>query len=114
MKRLLSLALLARRMETLSRLPLLVLLSMAPCAKAWDDGLYRQIERSIEAPRMADAEFPITRYGARPDRCRNVFAHDISVRDCRFDGVAEGNNIKGLTQNVRLQNLFINGTLAQP
>jgi len=40
-----------------------------------------------------------------------VFAHDITVRDCRFDGVAEGNNIKGLTQNVRLQNLFINGTL---
>ena len=38
---------------------------------------------------------------------------DIAIRNCRFDGVAQGNNIKGRTQGISLQNLFINGTPVQ-
>ena len=36
---------------------------------------------------------------------------DIHLRDCRFEGVAEGNNIKGKTRAVSFENLFINGSL---
>ena len=37
--------------------------------------------------------------------------HDIHITDCRFEGVAEGNNIKGKTRDVHFDNLFINGNL---
>ena len=36
---------------------------------------------------------------------------DIRIQDCRFDGVAEGNSIRGKTRDIRFQNLFINGSL---
>lgn len=44
------------------------------------------------------------------DTCVNVY--DINVKDCKFNGVAEGNLIKGLTRDVKFDNLYINGGLA--
>ncbi len=44
------------------------------------------------------------------DTCVNVY--DIHVKDCRFNGVAEGNSITGLTRNITFDNLLINGSLA--
>ncbi|MBQ2128490.1 MAG: glycoside hydrolase family 88 protein, partial [Prevotella sp.] len=40
-----------------------------------------------------------------------VYVHDIYVNDCKFNGVASGNTIKGETRNVKFNNLFINGNL---
>lgn len=44
------------------------------------------------------------------DTCTNVY--DINVKNCRFNGVAEGNTIKGKTRNVNFDGLYINGSLA--
>ena len=44
------------------------------------------------------------------DTCTNVY--DIHVKDCKFNGVAEGNSIKGKTRNVTFDNLYINGGLS--
>lgn len=43
------------------------------------------------------------------DTCVNVY--DINVKDCKFNGVAEGNSIRGLTRNINFDNLYINGGL---
>ncbi len=43
------------------------------------------------------------------DSVCNVY--DINVRNCRFDGVRDGNSIKGQTRDVRFDNLLINGSL---
>ncbi|WP_216655773.1 glycoside hydrolase family 88 protein [Xylanibacter muris] len=43
------------------------------------------------------------------DTCTNVY--DINVRNCKFNGVAEGNFSKGMTRNVKFENLYINGGL---
>ncbi len=44
------------------------------------------------------------------DTCTNVY--DINVKDCKFNGVAEGNSIKGKTRNIKFDNLYINGSLS--
>lgn len=44
------------------------------------------------------------------DTCTNVY--DINVKNCKFNGVAEGNSIKGLTRNINYDNLYINGGLS--
>ena len=44
------------------------------------------------------------------DTCVNVY--DINVKNCRFNGVAEGNSIKGKTRNLNFDNLYINGGLS--
>ena len=36
-------------------------------ANSWDDALYRQIEQSIQAPKLTDKVFLITKYGAATD-----------------------------------------------
>lgn len=36
-------------------------------AQGWDDATYKQIEASIRQPRFADKDYPITKFGARPD-----------------------------------------------
>ena len=41
----------------------------------------------------------------------DTFVHDITVRNCRFDGVGQGNTIKGKTRNITFDSLYINGTL---
>ena len=41
----------------------------------------------------------------------DVYVHDITVRNCRFDGVARGNSITGKTRDISLDRLFINGSL---
>ena len=38
--------------------------------------------------------------------------YDINVKNCRFNGVAEGNSIKGQTRNINFKNLYINGGLS--
>ena len=43
------------------------------------------------------------------DTCTSVY--DIHVTDCRFDGVAEGNSVRGLTRDIVFDNLYINGSI---
>ena len=44
------------------------------------------------------------------DTCTNVY--DIYVKDCKFNGVTEGNTIKGMTRNIVFDSLFVNGGLS--
>ena len=41
----------------------------------------------------------------------DTYVYDIFVKDCKFNGVKDGNTITGKTRNVKLENLFINGNL---
>ena len=41
----------------------------------------------------------------------DTLVHDITVRNCRFDGVRDGNFMKGKTHRVKFENLFVNGSL---
>ena len=38
---------------------------------------------------------------------------DVSVSNCRFDSVADGNLLQGQTRDVRFRNLLVNGSLVQ-
>ena len=42
----------------------------------------------------------------------DTFVYDINIRNCRFNGVKQGNFKSGKTRNVRFENLYINGGLA--
>ena len=42
----------------------------------------------------------------------DTYVYDILVRNCRFNGVQDGNFSSGKTRNVKFDNLFINGSLA--
>lgn len=53
-----------------------------------------------------------SRYGVQIialDTCVNV--SDITVRNCRFNNVAEGNSITGRTEGIKFQNYYVNGSL---
>ena len=41
----------------------------------------------------------------------DTYVYDINVKNCRFNGVRDGNYSSGKTRDVRLENLFINGSL---
>ncbi len=41
----------------------------------------------------------------------DTYVHDITVRNCRFDGVKSGNSITGKTRDIMFDNLFLNGSL---
>ena len=41
----------------------------------------------------------------------DIYVYDIFVKNCKFNGVKDGNTITGKTRNVKLENLFINGSL---
>ena len=41
----------------------------------------------------------------------DTYVYDINVKNCRFNGVSDGNYSSGKTRDVRLENLFINGSL---
>ena len=43
-----------------------------------------------------------------PDACQ---VYDVNVKNCRFDGVAQGNSFTGQYRDIRFDNLFINGSL---
>ena len=43
------------------------------------------------------------------DTVCNVY--DVNVRNCKFDGVAQGNKITGQTRDIRYDNYFVNGSL---
>ena len=42
----------------------------------------------------------------------DTYVYDINVKDCRFNGVKDGNFESGKTRNINFDNLFINGSLA--
>jgi len=42
----------------------------------------------------------------------DTLVHDITVRNCRFDGVGQGNSIRGKTRDITFDRLFINGAPA--
>ncbi len=44
------------------------------------------------------------------DSVCNVY--DINVKNCRFNGVREGNSIKGQTRDIHFDQLYINGSMA--
>ena len=41
----------------------------------------------------------------------DTYVYDINVRNCRFNGVEQGNYQSGKVRDVRFENLFINGSL---
>lgn len=41
-----------------------------------------------------------------------TYVYDINVKNCKFNGVEAGNYIKGMTRNINLENLYINGGLS--
>ena len=43
------------------------------------------------------------------DTVCNVY--DVNIRNCRFNGVAQGNKITGQTRDIRYDNYFVNGSL---
>ena len=43
------------------------------------------------------------------DTVCNVY--DVNIKNCRFNGVAQGNNITGQTRDIHYNNLFVNGSL---
>ncbi len=43
------------------------------------------------------------------DTVCNVY--DVNLKNCRFDGVQQGNKITGQTRNIRYDNYFVNGSL---
>ncbi len=54
-----------------------------------------------------------SRYGVQIIALDTVVAvSDINVRNCRFDGVADGNRITGKTARVNLDNCLVNGSLS--
>ena len=42
----------------------------------------------------------------------DTFVNDITVRNCRFNGVQQGNTITGKTRNIMFEKLYVNGGLA--
>jgi len=54
-----------------------------------------------------------SRYGVlvvgMPDTCQ---VYDVDVKNCQFNGVAEGNKLTGQWRDIRFDNLQINGALA--
>ena len=42
----------------------------------------------------------------------DTYVYNIDVRDCHFNGVAEGNSIKGKARNVTFERLYVNNGLA--
>jgi len=42
----------------------------------------------------------------------DTYVYDINVKNCRFNGVKDGNYMSGKTRNVNFDNLFINGSLS--
>ena len=43
----------------------------------------------------------------------DTYVYDITVKDCKFNGVKDGNFMSGKTRNVNFDNLFINGSLSR-
>ena len=41
----------------------------------------------------------------------DTFVHDITVRNCRFNGVKQSNTITGKTRNIVFDKLFVNGSM---
>lgn len=41
-----------------------------------------------------------------------TYVYDINVKNCKWNGVQEGNSIVGKTRNINFDNLFINGGLS--
>ncbi len=42
----------------------------------------------------------------------DTYVYDITVKNCHFNGVKDGNFMSGKTRNVNFDNLFVNGSLA--
>ena len=42
----------------------------------------------------------------------DTFVYDVLVRNCKFNGVKDGNFMSGKTRNITFDNLFINGSLS--
>jgi polygalacturonase/rhamnogalacturonyl hydrolase YesR len=42
----------------------------------------------------------------------DTYVYDINIKNCKFNGVKDGNFMSGKTRNVNFDNLFINGSLA--
>ena len=57
-------------------------------AKEWDAQLYKQIEQSIQAPKLTDKVFLITKYGAKPDAtaAQNQKAIQQAIDKCAKKG----------------------------
>lgn len=71
---------------------------------------YKPIVRNVNLENVTCEK---SRYGVQIiglDDAANVY--NINVKDCKFNGVAEGNSIKGKTNNINFDKLYINGGLS--
>ena len=57
-------------------------------ADGWDDALYQQIEQSIQQPHFREAQFPVTKYGAKPSAtaAQNQKAIQRAIDKCSRTG----------------------------
>ncbi len=69
-------------------LMLCMLFPMMAYAQKWDDAMYKQIEQSIRVPQFADAEFPITKFGAKTTNtaAKNQKAIQKAIDKCSKKG----------------------------
>ena len=42
----------------------------------------------------------------------DTYVYDVNVKNCKFNGVKDGNFMSGKTRNINFENLFINGSLS--
>lgn len=72
----------------------------------------RDFPPTVRGVSVENVECGESRYGVLiiglPDK-ENVY--DISLRKCRFDNVKEGNKMTGNTRDVRLEDVYVNGSL---
>ena len=96
----------------MKRIFLLMMLGMLVVAgvqaNGWDEAQYRQIEQSIQTPQIADREFLITKFGARPDAtaAHNQKAIQKAIDKCSKKGggrVVVPANCKFLTGAIQLK-----------
>ena len=42
----------------------------------------------------------------------DTYVYDVNIKNCRFNGVKDGNFMSGKTRNINFDNLFVNGSLS--
>ena len=72
-------------------------------------GFYPTVRNvNIENITSENSQYGVQIIGLEED----TYVYDINVKNCRFNGVKDGNSITGKTRDINFDNLFINGSLS--
>ena len=72
-------------------------------------GFYPTVRNvNIENITSENSQYGVQIIGLEED----TYVYDINVKNCRFNGVKDGNSITGKTRDIHFDNLFINGSLS--